>query len=61
MKIKYKPKHKCTLWVTHTFACEFLKLYWDIVLNNLDESDNIIDAIIAEYILQNNLNFEYHP
>lgn len=60
MRIKYKDKHRSTLWVTYTFKL-FCGKYWTIVLNNLDESDSIIDAIIAEYIMIHNLKFEYHP
>lgn len=61
MKIKFKDKHKCKLWVTHTFTHDHLSNYWNIVLNNIGDSDNIIDAIIAEYILKHNLKFKYNP
>ncbi len=59
-EIKFKKKHLTTLWVTYTFK-QFIKGYWDLVENNINESDNIIDAIIAEYILIHNLKFEFHP
>lgn len=57
--LKFRKRHMCTLWTTYTFQC-FYSECWDVVMNNLDESDNIIDAIIAEYILNNNLKFRYY-